>query len=151
MAFYRVRALLVWSSLAALVCSSSACDGAPRGDGAANKSQGAAKDASARPAPAPAPDLPEERSSYSEADAQAANELLMQAQKASLSNQYGAAMRLAMQSIRKKPSKRAWAVYGAAACGSGNKNAAKKAFKNLSGGMRGMLVTLCKNKGIQLP
>jgi hypothetical protein len=80
-----------------------------------------------------------------------ADELLQQAQAASLANQYGSAMRLAMQSIRKKPSARAWAVYGAAACGSGNRSAAKQAFKSLSGGMRGMLVSLCKNKGIALP
>ena len=80
-----------------------------------------------------------------------ADQLLADAQAASLSSQYGRAMMLAMQSIKKKNSPRAWAVYGAAACGSGNKGAAKRAYKVLGGGMRSMLVSLCKDKGVTLP
>lgn len=94
---------------------------------------------------------PMDRPPPMEADGPSAEQLLSNAQAAMMSNNFRGAMAMAMQSIRQKPTPRAWAVYGAAACRAGDKNAARRAYKSLRGGQRNILVTVCKGSNIELP
>lgn len=94
---------------------------------------------------------PKTPSRVSPEDAAHSQELLRQAQAAFLSNQLTRAIELAEESVRLRPTTRAWAVLGSAACKARIAGKAKLAFQNLRGGPRHILAQLCRNEGIALP